>query len=96
MHFWKFNGQNLEGNAGSMNIIRKARPAKNQVFNVDQEQVGKFGLGLVTPEKYNFDLNENFKFEDTVETVQATFLCVVFLEKTLITSGDDGFLYIWD
>ena len=25
-----------------------------------------------------------------------TFLCIAFIKDTLITAGDDGFLYLWD
>jgi len=31
-----------------------------------------------------------------LDNLYVTFLCICFLRETLITSGDDGFLYIWD
>lgn len=37
--------------------------------------------------------NENI--DDDFENLFVTFLNVVFLGESLITSGDDGFLYLW-
>ena len=37
--------------------------------------------------------NENL--DDDYENLFVTFLNIVFVQQTLITSGDDGYLYIW-
>lgn len=34
--------------------------------------------------------------DEELENIFVTFLCCGFINDTLITSGDDGFLYIWE
>lgn len=34
--------------------------------------------------------------EEDMETLHVTFLCTAFIWDTLITCGDDGFLYLWE
>lgn len=36
------------------------------------------------------------KLDDDLENLFVTFMNAIFVGGTLITSGDDGFLYIWD
>jgi len=36
------------------------------------------------------------KLDDELENIFVTFLCVGFINDTLITTGDDGYLYIWE
>jgi WD40 repeat protein len=40
-------------------------------------------------------LKQNIR-DDDLENLFVTFLCVVFIGNTMITSADDGFLYLWD
>ena len=35
-------------------------------------------------------------WEEDMDTIHVTFLCVVFLWSSLISCGDDGFLYLWE
>lgn len=35
-------------------------------------------------------------FDDELENIYVTFLCVGYMNDTLITCGDDGYLYIWE
>ena len=34
--------------------------------------------------------------DDDLETIYVTFLSICFIRETLISSGDDGYLYLWD
>lgn len=34
--------------------------------------------------------------DEPLENIYVTFLCVAILKDTLITAGDDGYLYIWE
>ena len=34
--------------------------------------------------------------DEELENIYVTFLCCGYLEDTLFTAGDDGFLYIWE
>ena len=36
------------------------------------------------------------QIDEELENIYVTFLCAVNISETLITSGDDGFLYMWD
>ena len=36
------------------------------------------------------------KLDDELENIFVTFLCLGFINDTLITTGDDGFIYIWE
>jgi WD40 repeat protein len=31
-----------------------------------------------------------------LDNIFVTFMCICFLRETLITSGDDGYLYLWE
>lgn len=31
-----------------------------------------------------------------LDNIYVTFLCICFIRDTLITSGDDGYLYLWE
>jgi WD40 repeat protein len=34
--------------------------------------------------------------DEELENIYVTFLCAIFVQNTLITSGDDGQLYLWE
>jgi hypothetical protein len=34
--------------------------------------------------------------DSDLDNIFVSFLCICFLRDTLITSGDDGFLYLWE
>jgi hypothetical protein len=41
-------------------------------------------------------MKPNSKLDDDLENLYVTFLNMIFIGDTLITSGDDGFLYLWE
>jgi hypothetical protein len=36
------------------------------------------------------------ELDEELENIYVTFLCAIYVQNTLITSGDDGQLYIWE
>lgn len=107
MNFWKFNGQSLEFTVGELTIPKaftNVGGAAN-VFTNNKDNTGKFGLNLVCNESemINAVLKNQRKqeggmnnFYDELENIYVTFLCIGFMNDTLITTGDDGFIYIWE
>lgn len=55
---------------------------------------GKYGLSIVSQDGKQEE--DNFMKNDDVENVYCTFLNCCFIGNTLITSGDDGYLYLWE
>jgi len=55
-------------------------------------------MSLVTKEKPETiqDRKSKNRQDDDLENLKVTFLNVVFIGENLITSGDDGFLYLWE
>jgi hypothetical protein len=53
-------------------------------------------MALVCEELEQINKNELLMREEDMETLHVSFLCVSFLRNTLITCGDDGFLYLWE
>jgi hypothetical protein len=106
MCFWKFNGQNLEYTVGELTIPRAFVNSGLGVLSHNKNNNGKFGLNLVCQdtEMINTVLknqkNEKKKklesLEEELENIYVTFLCCGYIGDALITSGDDGFLYIWE
>ena len=95
MMFWRLNGRNLESNIGELSIPKAFSNQGNTISAHVSRQQGKFGLGLVC-EEISSNQNEAFQKDEDLDSVFVTFLCVKFLKNTLITSGDDGFLYLWE
>jgi len=44
----------------------------------------------------NEEKKEGKNNDEDLENIFVTFLAINFIQDTLITSGDDGFLYLWD
>ena len=108
MNFWKFNGQSLEYTVGEMCLskgILNQPGSQHAVFHKNKENIGKFGLNLVSQD---IDPKVNAKSEalkrlhakqmksTDIENIFVTFLCIGFINDTLITTGDDGYIYIWE
>lgn len=74
------------------------------VYSHKKENTGKFGLALVCSEsemekieKEKIKKRAGMKqVDEELENIYVTFLCAVNISDTLITSGDDGFLYMWE
>lgn len=74
------------------------------VFSHDKNNAGKFGLNLVCRETEMINTvlkNQQTRqgmmdLDEELENIYVTFLCAVYVQNTLITSGDDGQLYIWE
>jgi len=103
MCFWKFNGQALEYTVGVLSMEKTfsgLTGSSSHVYASNKENIGKFGLNLVCQES---DLTpgealkkKKVKEKEEVENIYVTFLCIGFLNDTLITTGDDGYIYIWE
>lgn len=108
MCFWKFNGQSLEFTVGELTIPKAFSNIGQNVFSHEKSQQGKFGLNLVCEdaEMINTVLKNKQAAEakkvqvnaidEELENIFVTFLCLGFINDTLITAGDDGYLYIWE
>lgn len=106
MCFWKFNGQSLEHTVGELTIPKAFLNAGSGVYSHDKSNTGKFGLNLVCQdaEMINTVLKNQQKqkmsklnsLDEELENIFVTFLCCGFINDTLITAGDDGYLYIWE
>lgn len=76
------------------------------VYSHNSNNVGKFGLNLVCQDTEiinsvlkNKKQSKNSRInalDEELENIYVTFLCCGFIGETLITSGDDGYLYVWE
>lgn len=53
-------------------------------------------MALVVDELHQEVYSKPKAAEDDLENIFVSFLCICFIRDTLVTSGDDGFLYLWD
>ena len=53
-------------------------------------------MALVTDEIQQQQLAKQKMQDDDLENIYVTFLAICFIRDTLISCGDDGFLYLWD
>jgi hypothetical protein len=53
-------------------------------------------MALVTDEYHQQLYMKPVSEDSDLDNIFVSFLCICFLRDTLITSGDDGFLYLWE
>jgi WD40 repeat protein len=53
-------------------------------------------MSLVTDEYHQQMFMQKANEDSELDNIYVSFLCICFLRETLITSGDDGFLYLWE
>ena len=95
--FWRLSGSNLEYQYGELTIPKAFAAIGSTAYNHIPSNQGKFGLTLVIDEmQQQMFMKPNSKLDDDLENLYVTFLNMIFIGDTLITSGDDGFLYLWE
>lgn len=96
MGFWKLSGTNLIYQVGELTIPKAFRNvgAGTAVKNITNQP--KFGMALVTDEYHQQLYSKPLTEDSDLDNIFVSFLCICFLRETLITSGDDGFLYLWE
>jgi len=65
------------------------------VFSHDIANKGRFGLALVSDD-IDPNMDKHMKSDEELENIYVTFLAMGFLKSTIVVSGDDGFLYLWE
>eukprot|EP01022_Parablepharisma_sp_SALTPOND_P016773 TRINITY_DN2537_c0_g1_i1.p1 TRINITY_DN2537_c0_g1~~TRINITY_DN2537_c0_g1_i1.p1 ORF type:complete len:1738 (+),score=108.49 TRINITY_DN2537_c0_g1_i1:2814-8027(+) len=93
--FWKTNGKYMEPRCAEFMIAKFKQPeeASGEIKSGTLGPHQKYGAGKVClPEQ----LVEAPGTDPDVETVYVTFMGVGFIKNTMISVGDDGFIYVWD
>jgi len=95
MCFWHQSGKNLESQLGELVIPKSFSNLGGGVYSHDIQNQGKFGLALVCEDIDLLSVKQKTQDHD-VDNIFVTFLSMGFLTTTILTSGDDGFLYMWE
>ncbi|EGR29518.1 PH domain protein [Ichthyophthirius multifiliis] len=88
MSLWKFNGSIL-----SFQPLEIENPKDKENVKNNADFVRDDGNKDEFPEKDQEQQNEE---EDDEQELRATFLCIIFVQDVIITSAEDGFLYVWE
>mmetsp|Transcript_27298 Transcript_27298/g.41524 ORF Transcript_27298/g.41524 Transcript_27298/m.41524 type:complete len:94 (-) Transcript_27298:180-461(-) len=85
-----------------MTIPKSFANVGGKIYSHNKNPLGKFGLCLVSSEAKIDEFgragsrSKMNAIDEELENIYVTFLCCDFLEDTLISSGDDGYMYIWE
>jgi hypothetical protein len=96
--FWKLSGDNLEYQVGELTIPKAFSVYNHKSFNPNPARNGKFGLSLVSNDVAQPSMKQKTSQiqEEDLVNLYVTFLNISFIGNTLITSGDDGYIYMWE
>ncbi|KAL4455920.1 hypothetical protein ABPG73_008674 [Tetrahymena malaccensis] len=87
MSHWKFNGSIL-----SYHQMEIENPPPEKDLKKNNDDVAKDDANREDYEKEE-EANEE---EEEPTKLKVSFLCIIFVQDVIITSGEDGYLYVWE